>query len=109
MLESVLADVMQQLLQLRDLHHAYTAERIKGSTGERAFAYVSANHPGCVVGGEARKAHRPRFYAAHDCAERILLADRSGDDLLEVHAHVLEKMLGQVAAMEAHGLVRIVA
>ena len=35
----------------------------------------------------------------------FLAAHRAGDNCLEIHAHLFEKVLGQVAAMEAHGLV----
>src|SRR5271165_5064988 len=50
MFESVLADVMQQLLQLRNLHHTHTAKRIQRIVGERTFSDISAHHSGGVVG-----------------------------------------------------------
>src|SRR5271154_4280288 len=109
MLKSVLADVMQQLLQLVNLDHANSAESIQRIVGKRALAYIPANHASGVVGREARKAHRPRLHSADHRSERVVLAHGSGDDLLEIHAHILEEMLGQVAAMEADGLVRIVS
>ena len=34
---------------------------------------------------------------------------RSGNDFLEVHSDALEEVLGQIAAMEADGLIGIVA
>src|SRR5579872_3876540 len=109
MLESVLADVVQQFLQMRNLYHPNAAECIQRVAGEFSLADIAANYSGDVVGREAGKAHRARLHAAHNGAERVVLANRSRDDFLEVHADVLEEMLGQVAAMKADGLVWIVA
>ena len=61
MLKPVLANVEPQGLRARDLHHARASERIQGFVRERAFPQIAANHPGAIVGGEARKAHGPTF------------------------------------------------
>ena len=55
MLESVFADVVQQLLHLRNLHHAGAAKRVQRIVGKRAFAHVAAHLAAGVVGREARK------------------------------------------------------
>ena len=51
----------------------------------------------------------PGLDAAHAGAEGVLLADGSGDDGLKIHDDVAEEMLRQVGAVEADGLVRVVA
>src|SRR5208283_3587838 len=90
-------------------HHSGPAEGIQGIVGESAFADIAANPAGAIVGGKAREAHRARLHAADAGSEGVFAAHRPGDDFLEIHAHVLEEVLGKVAAMEADGLVGIVA
>src|SRR5580704_6704267 len=108
MLEAVFADVAEQFLEMRDFYYAGAAESFEGIVGEGAFAYVAGNFSGEIVGGETRKTHGAAFDAANASAERVVLADGAGDDFLKVHADILEKMLGQVAAVEADGFVGIV-
>ena len=108
-LEALLADVAQQLLQLRDVGDAGTAEGLQRIARELAFANVATNAAMEVVGGEAREAHRAGLHAAHAGAEGVLLADGAGDDGLEVHDDVFEEVLGQIGAVEADALVRIAA
>lgn len=109
MFKTVLANVAQKFLHARDLDHARSAERIQGVIGERAFADIAAHNAAAVVGGEAREAHRPRFYTPYARAERVFFTDCSGNDFLEVHAHILKEMLGEIAAVEADCLVGVVA
>src|ERR1700722_6524863 len=109
MLETILANVAQQLLQAGNLHNAHATKCVQRIVGERAFADVTADHARRIVSREAGKAHRSGFYAADDGAECVLFADSACDDLLKIHADVLKKMLRQVAAMEADGFIRIVA
>ena len=61
MLETVFADVVQQLLHLRNFDHAGAAESIQRIVGESAFADVAAHLAGGVVGREAGKAHLLRL------------------------------------------------
>jgi hypothetical protein len=77
--------------------------------GELAFAHIAANGAVAIVGREARETHRTRLHAAHARSVSVLAAHRAGDDLLEVHAAFLEEVLGEIAAMEADGLVRVFA
>src|SRR5438132_8797672 len=109
MFKSVLANVMQQLLQLRNLHHAHPAKSIQRIASERTLADVPANHSRRVIGRESGEAHRTRFYPADNRAKSVLLAHRPGNDFLEVHAEILEEVLGKIAAMKADSLVGIVA
>ena len=95
-------------MQFGDSNDARATKGFKGIFGESAFADVAGDFAFAVIGGKPGEAHRAAFHASHDGAEGILFANGSSDDLLEVHAEVLEKMFRQVAAVEAHGFVRIV-
>src|SRR5271155_239927 len=108
-LESVFADVTKELLHTRDLDDSRTAKRLQGVIREVTGADVTANSAGAVIGGKARVAHGAGFNATNTSAESIVLSDGTGNDLLEVHLHITEEMLGQVAAMEADGFVGITA
>ncbi len=99
----------EQLLQLRNLRHARAAEGFERIVGEAARARVAANHAAPIVGGVARKAHRARLHAAHAGAEGVFLAHRAGNDLLVIHPHIFEEVLGQVGAVEADALVGMAA
>src|SRR6266851_514125 len=107
-LESVLANVMQQILQARNLHYAGAAESIERIIGKRAVPYISAHCPSSVIRGEAGKAHRPRLYAAHHGSEGVFLAHGAGNDFLEIHADLLKEVLRQIAAMKADSLIGVV-
>src|ERR1035441_6581506 len=91
MLKALLADHAQQILQVRDLHHASAAERLERIVGEPAAAHIAAHLAKPVVGGEAREGHGRRFHAAHASAKCIQLADGARDDLLEIHPHIREE------------------
>src|SRR5215469_3939785 len=107
MLETVFANVVQKFLETWDLHDTRAAERFEWVVGETAAAGVSTNRAGRVVRGETRETHRAGFDTADAGAEGVLFANRARDDLLEIHAHVLEKVFRQIAAMEAHRLVGV--
>src|SRR5579862_2999291 len=107
MFKAIFADVMQQLLQFANLDHSDPAKRVKRIVRERTLANIPANHSSRVVGREAREAHGTRLHAAYDGAECILFANGSGDDLLEIHSHILKEMLWQIATVKADGLVGI--
>ena len=95
--------------RLRNLHHAGAAERRQRIVGELALADVAIDGAFQIVGGEAREAHRAGLHQAFAGAVGVLAADGAGDDLLEIHLDALEEVLRQVAAVEADGLVGIVA
>ncbi len=82
---------------------------VSGIVGEFAFADVAVDGAFQVIGGEAGVAHGAGFHQALTGAVGVFAAHRAGDDLLEIHLHGLEEMLGQIAAVEADGLVGIVA
>src|ERR1019366_4687523 len=109
MLEAVLADEAQERLEMRNLDHAGAAESGQRIVGELALSHVAIDAAFQIVGGEARVAHRAGFHQALAGAVGVLAAHRAGDDLLEVHFDRLEEVLRQVAAVEAYGLVGIVA
>src|SRR3954451_25321298 len=108
MLETILADVAQELLQLGNLDHSDPTEGIERVAGELPFANIPANGSAGVVGGESGEAHSAWLHAPDHSAVGVLFADGARDDLLEVHADLLEEVLGQVAAMKADGLIGIV-
>src|SRR5205807_4141873 len=108
MFEPAFADVAEKLLQLRNMHDAGAAKGFERIVGKISFADVAANFSFTIVGRDADKTHRTGLDSAHAGAKGVFLADSTGDDLLKVHAHILEKMLGKIAAMETNGLVGIV-
>src|SRR5208337_3271339 len=108
-LEALAADVLEQLLQLRNLGHARAAEGLQRIVGELSGAGISANHAAAIVSGVARKAHCAGLDAAHTGPKGVLLAHRAGNNLLVVHADILEEVLGQVGAVEADALVGMAA
>ena len=109
-LEAVFADVAEEVLHVGDLDDAGAAEGVEGIVGEGALADVAADLAGEVVGGEAGEAHGAGFDGAVERAVGVLLADGAGDDLLEVHLYAfVEEVLGEVGAVEADGLVGVVA
>src|SRR6185437_14035847 len=105
-LEAFSANVLQQLLQFRNLRHAGATEGFKWIVGEAPRPRVAADNSAPVVSGVARKAHRAGLHPAHAGTEGVRLADGAGDDLLVVHAYIFEEVLGEVGAMEADALVR---
>ena len=105
--ETVLADVVEQFLHMGDFNHARAAKGIQRIVGELALAYVAAHPAGCVVGGEAGKAHFFRLDQSHAGAESVFFAHGTGDDFLEIHFHGTEKVLGKIRAMEADRLIGI--
>ena len=83
---------------------------LSGSSVKRALADVAGDLAGEVVGGEAREAHGAGLDRAVERAVRVFLADGARDDELVVHLHAFaEEVLGQVGAVEADGLVGVVA
>ena len=94
--EAVFADVVQQLLQPRNFHYARAAEGFEGIVGEVPAAGVAANVAASIVGRKARKTHRSCLHPTDASAEGVVLAHRAGNDLLKIHAHVLEKCLGRL-------------
>src|ERR1039457_2019068 len=109
MLEAVFADKAQQGLEMENFHDAGAAESDQRIVGELALSHVAIDAAFQIVGGEAREAHVAGFHQALAGAVGVLAAHGAGDDLLEVHLDALEEVLRKVAAMEAAGLVRIVA
>src|ERR1051326_518679 len=109
MLETLLANIAQQFLKLGDAHNARAAEGLQRIIGNLAFADITANDPFAVARRETRETHRTRLHQPDAGPVGILLAHRAGDDLLKIHLHAAEEMLGKVAAVEADSLVRILA
>src|ERR1700730_7748441 len=109
MLESIFTDIAQQLLHLRNFDHPSTAKRLQRIVGKSAASYVSANLPRRIVRRKASKAHCAGLHLADTGTKSIFLANGAGDNRLVIHVHFLKEMLRQVAAMEAHGLVRMIA
>src|SRR5258706_5621456 len=108
-LKTVFADVAKKTLKLRNFDDARTAKGVERIVSECAFADISTHDSSRVVGGEARKTHSARLHAPDTGSESVFLPDRPGDDLLEIHADILKKMLRKIAAMKAHCLVGIVS
>src|SRR5258705_12924735 len=108
-LKTVFADVAQKALELRNFDDARSPKSVERIVGKRTFADISTHDSGCVVGGEAGKAHGTRLHSADTRSESIFFSDCPGDDFLEIHADILKEMLGQIAAVKAHCLVGIIS
>src|SRR5438309_11192990 len=108
-LESVLTDVMQQGLEFGNPYYPNPPKGIERVIGELTLTDVAADGSGPVIGGEAGETHSTRLDPSHDSPEGIVLTNRAGDDLLEVHADVLEEVFGKIAAVEANGFIGIFA
>src|SRR5688572_10465849 len=100
MFESILADVAKQALQPRNLDYTCAAEGFERIGGEGALAHIAADFPAQIVGGKARVTHGAGFDTADARSKGIRLADRTRDDLLEIHPDTFEEMFGQVTAVE---------
>src|SRR5947208_12296893 len=108
MFEPAFADVAEQLLQWTTMHDAGAAKGLERIVGKISFADVAANFSFTIVGRDADKTHRTGLDSAHAGAKSVFLADSTGDDLLKVHAHILEKVLGKIAAVKTDSFVGIV-
>src|SRR5579859_6625426 len=73
MFESLMANVPEQLLQLRNFRHAGAAEGLERIVGELAWSCIAANHSAPIVGGVAGIRHRAGLHFAHAGAEGVLL------------------------------------
>src|SRR5690348_3119954 len=106
-LEPLLANVAQQMLHSRNFNDACAAEGFERIVRELPIPHIAAYFPGVIVGGKAGVAHGAGFHAAYAGAEGIFFPHGASDDRLKIHVHVGEEMLGQVAAVETDGLIRI--
>src|SRR6266498_3005868 len=106
-LKPSLADVMQQLLHLRDFNHAGAAKCIQRIVSKATFTAVATHLTRQIIGREPRETHCPWLDQADNGSKRILLANRAGNNFLKIHLERTEEMLRQVRAMEADCLIRI--
>src|SRR5258708_13229483 len=84
-LETVLANVVEQLLHFRNFHHASAAESVQRIIGKAAFADVTAHLTRRVVGGETGKAHLLGLDQANDRPVSVLFSYGAGNDLLQIY------------------------
>src|SRR6266568_3798336 len=108
MFKTAFADITQKFLQMRNVQDAAAAKSLQRIVGELTFADIAADFPFAIIRRNAYKPHRAGLHSPYACAKRIFLAYCPGNDLLEIHAHILEEMLGKIAAVETNGLVGII-
>src|SRR5467141_2143209 len=108
MLETAFANIPEKLLQVRDVHDSGTAKGFERIVREGSFADIAADLSLAIVRRDAGKTHRTSLDPSHTRSKRVFLAHGSGDDLLKIHAHIFEKMLGKIAAVKTDGLVGII-
>lgn len=84
-LEAHLAYVLHKELEVWDFHYAVAAEGIELVVCELAFAHVSADDAGGVVGGGSAEGRLSGCYRPDDGTISVVLADGAGDNLLVVH------------------------
>src|SRR5712691_6661296 len=109
MFKTVLADVMEQLLHVRNFNHAGSAKRFQRIVGEAPTSNIAANLPRKIIGREAGEGHGAGLHATDARAKGVLFADGSSNDGLKIHLHILEEMLGKVAAVKTNRFVGIAA
>ena len=106
--EAVLADVAEEFLHLRYAHYSCSSEGQQRIVCEFALSYVTADDSFAVVRGEPCEAHSSRFDLAHAGPEGVVFAYSAGYDLLESPILTFfEKVLRQVAAVEADSFIRV--
>src|ERR1700731_4906137 len=98
--KSSLADKAKQRLQPGNAHDSSTAKGVQAVVGEFAFAYIAADAAVVFIGRESRIAHVACLYLAGHRAVCVLFSNGARNDGLKIHHYILEKMFGQVAAME---------
>src|SRR5260370_3585511 len=108
MFEPAFTDIAEKLLQVRNVYDAGATKRIQRMVGEGSFADIAADFSFTIIRRDAGKAHRTGLDSSHARSKRVLLTHCSGDDLLEIHAYILEEMLRKIAAVKTDGLVGII-
>src|SRR5208282_4934761 len=91
------------------LHHTRTAEGFQGIVRKASAAGIAADFAVYVIGRKAREAHGPGLHLSHARAKGVFFTHGARNDGLVVHLHVFEKVLRQIAAMEANRFVGIIA
>ena len=74
MFKTIGANVMQQLLKMRDFDNTVPAEGIQLVIRKIPFAKISGDPPGCIIGGYATIGEWPRRHAPYDRSIGIFLA-----------------------------------
>src|SRR5215475_5281758 len=108
-LKAVLADVMQQALQVGNAHYPGAPKGVERIVRKFALADVAPDLPLAVVRREAGERHRSSLHQTLARPIRVFAAYGPGNDLLEFHPRRFEEMLRQVAAMETDRFVRVFA
>ena len=85
MLEPALADERQQILKPGNLENTVASEGIERIVRELSFTRIGGDTAVDVVGRDAAIRERPGADASDDRAIRVLLANGSRDDSLEIH------------------------
>ena len=106
-LEAVLANVVQQLLHFWNFNHSRAAKGIQRIVCKTTFAYIATYLAGSIIRRKAREAHLLRLDKSNHGALCVFLADRAGDDFLEVHLERPEEMFRQISAVKANCLIGI--
>src|SRR5216684_3349561 len=108
MFEPAFTNKAKKFLQVGNVHDTGAAKSLERIIGEGSFADIAADFSFTIIRRDAGKAHRTGFNSSHARSKRVLLTHCSGDDLLEIHAYILEEMLRKIAAVKTDGLVGII-
>ena len=76
MLETVAADVLQQLLKVWHFDHAVATKRLKLVFGEASLTDIASDVPVQIVGRDAAVGERSRGNAPDDGSKGIFFANR---------------------------------
>src|SRR5437588_4059747 len=108
-LEAVFADESQQLLHLWNLYDACATEGMQRIVCKRTLTDIAFDLSIQVGSRESRKAHGACLHGAVERSMGILLANRSGNDLLVIHLHAfVEDVFRQVRAVEADCVIWVI-
>src|SRR6266850_3020512 len=107
--KAVFADVVEQFLHVRNLDDPGSAKCFQRVVGEAPVSDIAAYLARKIVGGKTREGHGSGLHTPDARAKSVLFTDSSSNDGLEIHLHILEKMLGQVAAVKTNRFVGIAA
>ena len=105
-LETILADILHQLLQVIDLRHGDAAVHAIGIVGNLTLAQVSLDTALRVVCRDAEEGEGTLRNLGIDSTEGIDFAQRSAQHAegTEFKVTIAYKLLGEVAAVGAHTL-----
>ena len=104
-LETVAADVLHQILQVRDLGYGSVTEGFQRVVRQTPLAYVRLHDPARVVRADAPVRERHRGRATGQRTPGILLSHRRAEDRRRRDLDIRQKRLRPVTAVEEYAFI----